>query len=586
QTQPGRIMGTPLYMAPEQGSGGQVDHRTDLYAAGLILYEMVTGEPPFKGETMTELFVKQATATIPSIHEAHPNLHVPGILDEVLAIALAKKPEDRFQSASELLEALEAVDQGEDSSASLRRSGRLRRSSARRRPPADESSEVREHGGRTARKRTLITLAAIVVVAGLAWQFTGSAAGGPAVPRVSMKAPERRTESETRYVTLLEEARRSVRSGAADEAFAKVEEARSMECRDSEAFLVRALVYRERDDDDTAIADFQAALVEDPAYAAAAAGIGWIRLDRDDLDGALESFDEAAQLDERCAEAIAGRGAVRYLRGEREAAVALLANANEIDADCAEASYYLGLAHLDGDDVDGAIRALVQAKRSDPRSGRVYAALGEAYLRQARAGDAEKQFREAVSLEPDAAEPLVNLAALLIDGERTMEAVSLLEEPLQRHPDWGRLQVLQGSALEAQGRTNDAIAMLEKGLQTVDEDPEALTLLGLLYQREGRQRDAIAQYEAAIEAGGDPSVPRLNMGLALFALEQFEGARVQFETALTFDSGLPMAHYALGLLHMDYLGGEAAALEHFTAYRSLGGDDDRVEEWMAGLSQE
>ena len=99
-------------------------------------------------------------------------------------------------------------------------------------------------------------------------------------------------------------------------------------------------------------------------------------------------------------------------------------------------------------------------------------------------------------------------------------------------------------------------------------------------------RDAIEQYETAIQVGGDPSLPRLNMGLALFALEQFEDARVEFETALTFDSGLSTAHYALGLLQMDYLGDEGAALEHFTAYRALGGDDARVEEWMAGLSKQ
>jgi Tfp pilus assembly protein PilF len=128
--------------------------------------------------------------------------------------------------------------------------------------------------------------------------------------------------------------------------------------------------------------------------------------------------------------------------------------------------------------------------------------------------------------------------------------------------------------------------MLEKALQTGVEDADAMTLLGILYQREGSTQDAMDQYEAAIQAGGDPSIPRLNMGLALFGLERFEEARVEFETALAFDSGLSRAHYALGILNMEYLGNEAAALEHFTAYRGLGGDDARVEGWMAGLSKQ
>ena len=76
-------------------------------------------------------------------YHLHDYLEVPGILDEVFAIALAKKPEDRFQSAPEMLEALEEVDlEGGDSERAHRSSGRLLRSGARRRPPAAEPASL------------------------------------------------------------------------------------------------------------------------------------------------------------------------------------------------------------------------------------------------------------------------------------------------------------------------------------------------------------------------------------------------------------------------------------------------------------
>ena len=98
------------------------------------------------------------------------------------------------------------------------------------------------------------------------------AASAANVPRVSMKSIESRSEVEQRYVEQLERARGSLRAGDDQHALSAVEEAHLMECRDSEAFLVRGLVFRARDDDDTAIADFREALALDPGYAAASAG--------------------------------------------------------------------------------------------------------------------------------------------------------------------------------------------------------------------------------------------------------------------------------------------------------------------------
>ena len=103
----GAMVGTPAYMAPEQCMGQVGDERTDLYSLGAIFYEILTGEPPFKGESPMETILKQLNAPIPSVLKFRPEL--PTKVDQLITKLLAKKPEDRYQSAADLLNALDSV---------------------------------------------------------------------------------------------------------------------------------------------------------------------------------------------------------------------------------------------------------------------------------------------------------------------------------------------------------------------------------------------------------------------------------------------------------------------------------------------
>ncbi len=103
-TEFGRVLGTVAYMAPEQARGLPVDQRTDVFGFGVVLYEMVTGERPFRGET--------ATDTVAAILKEEPKplpAGVPPDLVTVIGKCLAKEPERRYQGGSEVLDALEAV---------------------------------------------------------------------------------------------------------------------------------------------------------------------------------------------------------------------------------------------------------------------------------------------------------------------------------------------------------------------------------------------------------------------------------------------------------------------------------------------
>src|SRR6266850_105993 len=107
KTRSGAILGTPLYLSPEQAMGTPVDARSDLFALGALLYECITGKPAFSGGGMIEI-AAQIIHKDPS-PPSSINPRVSKDLDRVTLKALAKKPEERYQSASEMLEDLRAV---------------------------------------------------------------------------------------------------------------------------------------------------------------------------------------------------------------------------------------------------------------------------------------------------------------------------------------------------------------------------------------------------------------------------------------------------------------------------------------------
>ena len=103
-TQTGAAIGTAEYMSPEQGKGLWVDHRSDLYSLGIILYEMLTNVPPFSGHNPISVIMKHIRESPPPLDEV--NIAIPEQTQQIVLQLLAKEPVDRYQSAEEVLRAL------------------------------------------------------------------------------------------------------------------------------------------------------------------------------------------------------------------------------------------------------------------------------------------------------------------------------------------------------------------------------------------------------------------------------------------------------------------------------------------------
>ncbi len=115
-TAPGTVMGTVGYMSPEQVRGAHADHRSDIFALGVVVYEMIYGERAFQGASNVEILnaiLKEEPASLPSRSGIQP------AIDRVVRRCLEKKPEERFQAASDVAFALEAVSDSSQSIAPL-----------------------------------------------------------------------------------------------------------------------------------------------------------------------------------------------------------------------------------------------------------------------------------------------------------------------------------------------------------------------------------------------------------------------------------------------------------------------------------
>lgn len=107
RTSPGRPMGTPAYISPEQALGGEVDHRTDIYALGVVLFEMVTGQVPFQATKTFDMLLKHISEPPPSPRTLAPQ--IPEALEHIILRALAKEPDERYQAMGDMVADMEAL---------------------------------------------------------------------------------------------------------------------------------------------------------------------------------------------------------------------------------------------------------------------------------------------------------------------------------------------------------------------------------------------------------------------------------------------------------------------------------------------
>ncbi|MFZ9774917.1 MAG: PASTA domain-containing protein, partial [Candidatus Nanopelagicaceae bacterium] len=119
------VVGTAQYLAPEQATGSNADARSDLYAVGCVFYELMTGRPPFTGETPVAIAYQHVSAELTKATQLQPTL--PTAVDDFLAVALAKNPDHRYQSADAMATDIVKLGRGEAITTEIPKAGMPRR---------------------------------------------------------------------------------------------------------------------------------------------------------------------------------------------------------------------------------------------------------------------------------------------------------------------------------------------------------------------------------------------------------------------------------------------------------------------------
>jgi serine/threonine-protein kinase len=202
-TRQGIVFGTPHYMSPEQASGQPVDHRADVYALGVIMYEMFTGRVPFEADTYMGVLTQHMFVRPVPPSQISPAARELGALEEITLLCLAKKPEERYPTMQALSDALDEVVQ-------VRSDGRIQVSSQLSGRPSKPPSSVRYKMADELEPPTLqemrvaidsvlpprrvvpwgwiLGLCGVAVAGGVGWALVASDAPEPAPPAVPATA--------------------------------------------------------------------------------------------------------------------------------------------------------------------------------------------------------------------------------------------------------------------------------------------------------------------------------------------------------------------------------------------------------------
>jgi serine/threonine-protein kinase len=561
-TQSGVPMGTPNYMAPEQARGQtNIGPAVDVYALGAILYEVLTGRPPFQGET--------AAATMHQViaHDPVPpsrlNFKVPRDLETICLKCLQKAPPHRYASAQTLAD-------------DLRRFGEGRPIQAR---PVSWGAQLWRWGRRNPTTAgllaTLLALFLVTVGAGLWFErqkFERQGRAQEAVEAALTQIPGLRqqgrwTEAEallTQAKSRLDEAgsddlRQRLAQAEADlQLAAALEQIRLTPAIDGNRFdypsmaeaYAQAFEHAGLDvngDNETVGArirnsDLRPQLVmalDHWAYVADALRDGrtMARL----LELARRADPDPQWGDRFRDPALWGDPkALRRLAGEVQEGLAGDAPANEPPTPLVTL-----LAKKLGDK-DGQVEPLLRAAQErSPEDFWLNYALGEA-LRIRKPAEAVAYYRAALATRPTLAEVHSELGMALLRQGQVDEAIRVCRKASQLRPASAAAHNNLAMCLDARGELDEAIAEFSRVMDLSPTNAKAHHNLGLLWQRKGRFDEAMDEYRKAIELDSELPVAHVHLGTCLQARNRIDEAMDEYRRTIDLEPEGAVAHHQLG----------------------------------------
>jgi eukaryotic-like serine/threonine-protein kinase len=520
------FIGTPGYAAPEQMVSTAVDERADLYALGVMLFEMIGGRRPFPGHDPLALATSKLSQDAPPLSSTGQT--VPPALERFVAALLARDRADRPGSAAEALAALRAI-YGTPSTATLAaaRSGKLWSSVA--------------------------AVVAIIALAGFgAWELNRFVRPpiDPSAPPVIAVLPLTNDSGDP--------SRDHVAAGIAESLIS------SLASLPSVTVLSRASVTeaRTRAKDEAALAKDLGATYVVNGSVQEANGMLKISLNLVNPDRTVAwgesvegTFNQIFALQSRLATALTNALVVRVSASERERM-----NAQPTTSPEALSAYWQGKALLERSDVKGNTEAAIgdfdRAIRLDPRFALAHSGLSQSYRRKYSETRDPKWAEQAIDaantalrLDPDKAEVRFVLALTLEGGGRLAEAAEELSRALAIQPNFEEARRQLGQVLASQGNIEGAVTEFRKAIALRPNAAGGYSQMGLALLRAARYQEAVAAFEEAVRIARDNFTYRQQLGTAYQFLGDNDRALENYREAIAIRPSAPAYSNIGALLH-------------------------------------
>ena len=538
------LAGTPGYMAPEVLLGGEADHRSDIFALGVVFYEMLAGRHPFGAEHRTAAAL-QATAA--SIRQSVPDL--PAELERIIAKMLAKSPDERYATAADLLADLRALERRRPFLVSTapsrrgwtRRAGRTIALVVLALLVFGISPVARQHWngwfGKPAlpEKKNLAVLPFEVVgedpgahafAQGLAETLTGKLAQLTdtyplqVVPPSEIRSQKvdsveqasvglganlvlegslQRSGSQVRVTYHLVDTR-TRRQLRADTVTAQAGDPFAMEDRVVQSVL-RSLDLELASKDRRALEAHGTS--EPAAYDYYLRGRGYLMeyQKTENVDSAIQVFQRALERDPKYMLAYAGLGESYWHKYQATHAAELLTRALEACQKAAalgEGAICLGHVYNETGKYDQAVSEFQSALQVDSTSDDAYRGLAFAYEHLGKTAEAEQTYRRAIAVRPHYWAGYNWLGTFFFREGRFQEASTMFQQVTALAPDSFRGYQNLGGAYTALGRFDQAVPALEKSVQ-LRPSAAAYSNVGTVYFYLRRYADAARAYEQAVK---------------------------------------------------------------------------------------
>lgn len=484
--------GTAIYMAPEQTQRVPADRRSDMWALGVVLAEMLLGHHPFARESWG--------ATIYGILNDPPDslTNFPQDLQAIAHRALAKNPDRRYQDCPEFLSDLDRF--------------RSQLQSVEVEPNAENqsTSALAALGEKSKTLRWLMGALAIVAVLATLW-FS------PLHPWVLSRhfvgrQPEKAAYEA--YLSAVSDIQRYDRKGNLDLAISELKSAVERDPKFAIGFAELGEAYRlkyQQDHDhkwvDEALTNCKSALALDSGLSAVYVTLGRIHNDSGNHDLAMTEFQQALALDPRNAEALQGVAYAHESAGRISDAESAYKKAVALRPDSWDAYNTLGLFYYRQHRFADAIAQLSRAIDLTPDNTLAYNNLAGAYLASARPEDlvlAEKALRRSIGASPTYP-ALANLGFLYMQQKRYLESAEMTEKALKLNDkdflawenlDWAYRWL--GQDAKAASARIKALELLERAAQANPRDAQIQSHLACQYGGKGLREQALTRVQAAL----------------------------------------------------------------------------------------